>query len=264
MCVKPPSRIYSLLFVVSTHLFFRRLPLALRDISKLGCEGAHTFSVNCYFFSSFYYEVLRVIYCHRVFCICGYIVAIFLGTPSANGVLESTALPVPSEKSSVLARMGTFGTSSASYGTFGDYNNYNHTSGFRLFRQRWYAMFVKRLLHSKRHKLAIISQLLLPLVYTLFALISAKTIPQPTDSPPLALSTLNFLNNDVPYYCVNRYIIFGFSRALSLFRIDFTILSFDCGTFHYEILCYGIVKLLLASRVFRQSKASFRARASFY
>ncbi|PFX17779.1 ATP-binding cassette sub-family A member 3 [Stylophora pistillata] len=125
------------------------------------------------------------------------------GTPSANGVLESTALPVPSEKSSVLARMGTFGTSSASYGTFGDYNNYNHTSGFRLFRQRWYAMFVKRLLHSKRHKLAIISQLLLPLVYTLFALISAKTIPQPTDSPPLALSTLNFLNNDVPYYCVN-------------------------------------------------------------
>lgn len=125
------------------------------------------------------------------------------GTPSANGVLESTALPVPSEKSSVLARMGTFGTSSASYGTFGDYNNYNHTSGFRLFRQRWYAMFVKRLLHSKRHKLAIISQLLLPLVYTLFALISAKTIPQPTDSPPLALSTHNFLNNYVPYYCVN-------------------------------------------------------------
>lgn len=125
------------------------------------------------------------------------------GTPSANGVLDRENIPVPSEKSSVMARMGTVGASSAGYGTFGDYNNYNHTSGFRLFRQRWYAMFVKRILHSKRHKLALISQLLLPLVYTLFALISAKTIPQPTDSPPLTLSTQNFLNNSVPYECDN-------------------------------------------------------------
>ena len=128
----------------------------------------------------------------------------FLGTPSANGILDRVSIPVPSEKSSVMARMGTLGASSASYGTFGDYNNYNHTSSFRLFRQRWYAMFVKRILHSKRHKLALISQLLLPLVYTLFALISAKTIPQPTDSPPLTLSTQNFLNNSVPYECDNR------------------------------------------------------------
>ena len=106
---------------------------------------------------------------------------------------------VPTERSSVLARMGTFGSASGSYGTFGNYNNYSHSSGLRLFRQRWYAMFVKRLLHSKRHKLAIVSQLLLPLVFTLFALISAKTFPQPTDSPPLNLSTHNYLTNYVPW-----------------------------------------------------------------
>ena len=108
-------------------------------------------------------------------------------------------VPVPSERSSALARMNAFGSSNGSYGTFGDYNSYAHSSGFRLFRQRWYAMFVKRLLHSKRHKLALVSQLLLPLVFTLIALITAKTVPQPTDSPSLTLSTHNFLNNDVPW-----------------------------------------------------------------
>ncbi|KAJ7372705.1 ATP-binding cassette sub- A member 3 [Desmophyllum pertusum] len=71
-------------------------------------------------------------------------------------------------------------------------------------------MFVKRLLHSKRHKLSIISQLLLPLVFTLIALINAKTFPQPTDSPPLTLSTYNFQDNSVPWAADN------FSATLGL------------------------------------------------
>lgn len=100
---------------------------------------------------------------------------------------------------SVFSRLGTFGAASGGYGTFSDYGNYTHSSGFRLFRQRWYAMFVKRLLHSKRHKLSLISQLLLPLVFTLIALINAKTFPQPTDSPPLDLTTHNYQNNFVPW-----------------------------------------------------------------
>ena len=108
-------------------------------------------------------------------------------------------IPYPSERASVLARMGTFGSASGGYGTFGDYNNYAHSSGWRLFRQRWYAMFVKRFLHSKRHKRSIISQLLLPLVFTLIALINAKTFPQPTDSPALNLSTHNYQTNYVPW-----------------------------------------------------------------
>ncbi|XP_068671756.1 phospholipid-transporting ATPase ABCA3-like [Montipora foliosa] len=111
--------------------------------------------------------------------------------------------PNVTERSSVLARMGIFGSVSGSYGTFGEYNSFSHSSGFRLFRQRWYAMFVKRVLHSKRHKAAIVSQLLLPLVFTLFALISAKTFPQPTDSPPLILSTDHFETNYVPWSVEN-------------------------------------------------------------
>ena len=108
-------------------------------------------------------------------------------------------VPVASERSSVLARMGAFGSSNGSYGTFGDSNSYAHSSGFRLFRQRWYAMFVKRLLHTKRHKLAIVSQLFLPLIFTLLALVNAESIRQPRDSPPLTLSTHNFLENYVPW-----------------------------------------------------------------
>ena len=107
----------------------------------------------------------------------------------------------PTERSSVLARMGTFGSATGSYGygTFGDYSHYAHSSGLRLFRQRLYAMFVKRVLHSKRHKASILSQLLLPLFFTLIALISAKMYPQPTDSPALNLSTHNYLTNYVPW-----------------------------------------------------------------
>ena len=120
-------------------------------------------------------------------------------SPSVNGMAMNGAVPVASERSSVLASMGAFGSSTGSYGTFGDYNSYAHSSGFRLLRQRWYAMFVKRLLHTKRHKLAIVSQLVLPLVFTLIALINAETAPQPTDSPPLTLSTHNFLKNYVPW-----------------------------------------------------------------
>jgi len=115
------------------------------------------------------------------------------------------AVPEASERSSVLARMSAFRSSNASYGTFGDYNNYAHSSGFRLFRQRWYAMFVKRLLHTKRHKLAIVSQLLLPLIFTLLALVNAASIRKPKNSPPLTLSTHNFMENYVPW-SADRYL----------------------------------------------------------
>ena len=111
----------------------------------------------------------------------------------------NAAVPVANERTSVLARMGAFKSSNGSYGTFDDYNSYAHSSGFRLFRQRWYAMFVKRLLHSKRHKLAIVSQLVLPLIFTLIALVNAVSIRKPKDSPPLTLSTHNFMGNYVPW-----------------------------------------------------------------
>ena len=60
-------------------------------------------------------------------------------------------------------------------------------------------MFIKKYLYSRRNKIAIVSQLLMPLLFTLMALIASETIPKPKDSPPLVLSTEMFDKNTVPY-----------------------------------------------------------------
>ena len=77
--------------------------------------------------------------------------------------------------------------------------NVELNSGVILRLQRWSAMFKKRYLHSRRYKMAIISQLLMPLIFTLFALIAAEVIPKPEDSPPRVLTTAMFDNNKAPY-----------------------------------------------------------------
>ncbi|XP_032221027.2 phospholipid-transporting ATPase ABCA3-like isoform X2 [Nematostella vectensis] len=84
-------------------------------------------------------------------------------------------------------------------GASGLHSTSRRNGGLQLAIQRWYAMFVKKFLHSRRHKLSIISQLLLPLVFTLMALINAKTFPQPEDSPALHLNVSDFGKNVVLY-----------------------------------------------------------------
>ena len=51
-------------------------------------------------------------------------------------------------------------------------------------------MLVKRFLNSKRDKSAIVTQLALPLIFTLIALVIAKTAPAPTNSDPRGLFNL--------------------------------------------------------------------------
>eukprot|EP00051_Salpingoeca_urceolata_P027249 m.480607 g.480607 ORF g.480607 m.480607 type:complete len:1709 (+) comp21902_c0_seq1:465-5591(+) len=63
-------------------------------------------------------------------------------------------------------------------------------TGFALKVQQFYAMFVKRALYSRRNKWAIITQLFMPILYTILALVIAKTVPGPKDSPALSLMTL--------------------------------------------------------------------------
>ncbi|XP_068673102.1 phospholipid-transporting ATPase ABCA3-like [Montipora foliosa] len=106
-------------------------------------------------------------------------------------------VPVPSERSAIISHMIS---SESSYGTFTDYKNYMLPTGFRLFSQRWFSLFAKRLLLFKRQKMSTISQLLLPLACTLTALVFAKTaVIEPTDFPALSLSTDNFQTNTVPW-----------------------------------------------------------------
>ena len=65
--------------------------------------------------------------------------------------------------------------------------------------QQYWAMFVKRLLHTWRNRLVTLSQLVVPLFFTIMALIVIKTMPSPEDSPALTLNLSKFDSNYVPY-----------------------------------------------------------------
>ncbi|XP_046856235.1 phospholipid-transporting ATPase ABCA3-like [Xenia sp. Carnegie-2017] len=76
--------------------------------------------------------------------------------------------------------------------------------GITLFLQRWCAMFKKRFRHSRRPKMAIIRQLVVPLIYTMLALIVIDTILKPEDSPPRILTTALFYDNIALYAIVGN------------------------------------------------------------
>jgi ATP-binding cassette, subfamily A (ABC1), member 3 len=61
------------------------------------------------------------------------------------------------------------------------------TSGPRRFIQQLMAMLLKRIRYSSRSWILNASQLLVPLVFTILALVVIKTIPGPGDPPPLSL-----------------------------------------------------------------------------
>eukprot|EP00048_Salpingoeca_helianthica_P013325 m.199375 g.199375 ORF g.199375 m.199375 type:complete len:1762 (-) comp15490_c4_seq21:19-5304(-) len=71
----------------------------------------------------------------------------------------------------------------------------------RLLWQQFYAMIVKHLLHSIRNKTAILTQLLLPLFFTLIALVVVKVIPGPSNSASRQLNNLreNYKANSFIY-----------------------------------------------------------------
>ncbi|KAL4240689.1 ATP-binding cassette sub- A member 3 [Mactra antiquata] len=72
-------------------------------------------------------------------------------------------------------------------------------SGMVLFFQQFYGMFIKRAIHTRRNKLVTITQLAVPLLFTIAALIVIKTFPGPSDSPPLNLTVTSVGDNVVVY-----------------------------------------------------------------
>ena len=72
-------------------------------------------------------------------------------------------------------------------------------TGAALYLQQFFAMFVKRGLHTTRNLLVTISQLAVPLFFTILALIIVKTLPGPEDSPALTLDLTHFRDNIIPY-----------------------------------------------------------------
>ncbi|XP_070562934.1 phospholipid-transporting ATPase ABCA3-like [Ptychodera flava] len=63
-----------------------------------------------------------------------------------------------------------------------------YNAGPKLYMQQFYAMFTKRVLHTRRNFLIMIAQLLIPLLFTVIAVIVAVTFPGPQPQSRLDLS----------------------------------------------------------------------------
>uniref|UniRef100_A0A7M4E1M5 ATP binding cassette subfamily A member 3 n=1 Tax=Crocodylus porosus TaxID=8502 RepID=A0A7M4E1M5_CROPO len=72
-------------------------------------------------------------------------------------------------------------------------------TGFYLCCQQFYAMFMKRAVYSWRNWKMVAAQFLVPLIFTAFALIVAKTFPGPRDSSLLRLTLDPYGQTTVPF-----------------------------------------------------------------
>lgn len=80
-----------------------------------------------------------------------------------------------------------------------DFDETPQRKGFRLFWQQFVAMFMKRVLHTTRNWLLTVSQLLVPLLFTIIALAVLKTLPSGDYQPPLTLNMSKFSGAVVAY-----------------------------------------------------------------
>ncbi|XP_048350984.1 phospholipid-transporting ATPase ABCA3 [Sphaerodactylus townsendi] len=80
-----------------------------------------------------------------------------------------------------------------------DCSNVKLNTGFYLCCQQFYAMFMKRAVYTWRNWKMVAGQFLVPLIFTAFALIVAKTFPGPRDSPLLRLTLNPYGQTTVPF-----------------------------------------------------------------
>ncbi|XP_052767410.1 phospholipid-transporting ATPase ABCA3-like isoform X2 [Mya arenaria] len=74
-------------------------------------------------------------------------------------------------------------------------------TGLHLLLQQFYAMFLKRAIHTARNLIVTGTQLSVPLSFAIIGLVVIKTFPGPHDSPPLSL-TIDSLGDNVVVYSV--------------------------------------------------------------
>ncbi|KAL5014325.1 hypothetical protein ScPMuIL_008595 [Solemya velum] len=77
--------------------------------------------------------------------------------------------------------------------------NIKKNYGFALARQQFYGMFVKKFLHTLRNLKVTIAQLLLPIVFAIFALSSEYFVPDLGPDPALAMNLAKFEGSTVVY-----------------------------------------------------------------
>ncbi|XP_059204278.1 phospholipid-transporting ATPase ABCA3 [Centropristis striata] len=79
-----------------------------------------------------------------------------------------------------------------------DCSNIKLNTGVRLYLQQFYAMFLKRALYSWRNWKVMVAQFLVPLVFTVVALVVARTIPNHQNAPQLRLALSRYGHTKVP------------------------------------------------------------------
>ncbi|XP_048101265.1 phospholipid-transporting ATPase ABCA3 [Alosa alosa] len=79
-----------------------------------------------------------------------------------------------------------------------DCSNIKLNTGARLYMQQFYAMFLKRALYSMRNWKVMVAQFLVPLVFTVLALVVARTLPGRHNTPQLKLSLERYGPTYVP------------------------------------------------------------------
>lgn len=80
-----------------------------------------------------------------------------------------------------------------------DCSNIKLNTGFYLCCQQFYAMFMKRAVYTWRNWKMVAAQFLVPLIFTAFALVVAKTFPGPRDSVLLKLTLNPYGHTTVPF-----------------------------------------------------------------
>ncbi|XP_019627958.1 PREDICTED: ATP-binding cassette sub-family A member 3-like [Branchiostoma belcheri] len=115
--------------------------------------------------------------------------------PVANGSAMINVSPTNPEGDDIEAQLLPLGEFDSSVAA----GNLKRNTGARLYWQQFYAMFLKHMLHSWRNIWVFLIQFGIPLLYTAFSLIVAKTYPGPQDSPPLNLTTAPYGPNDSPF-----------------------------------------------------------------
>ncbi|KAL7377816.1 hypothetical protein ABVT39_004728 [Epinephelus coioides] len=79
-----------------------------------------------------------------------------------------------------------------------DCSNIKLNTGVRLHLQQFYAMFLKRALYSWRNWKVMVAQFLVPLVFTVVALVVARTFPNHREAPQLRLALSRYGHTRVP------------------------------------------------------------------
>uniref|UniRef100_A0A6I8PBH8 ATP binding cassette subfamily A member 3 n=1 Tax=Ornithorhynchus anatinus TaxID=9258 RepID=A0A6I8PBH8_ORNAN len=80
-----------------------------------------------------------------------------------------------------------------------DCSNVKLNTGVSLGCQQFYAMFTKRAVYTWRNWKMVVAQFLVPLIFTAFALVVARTFPGPRDSPLLRLTLEPYGHTAVPF-----------------------------------------------------------------